>query len=136
MKKFNTAIISIIAILFGAFATYFLYPYMSDSFNSSVVRSGDTVFVHYTGKLQSGAKFDSSHDRGEPFGFVVGVGMVIKGWDEGVLGMEVGEKKTLSIPADKAYGSQGVSDGLGGYVIPPNAPLIFDVEVIKVEKAK
>lgn len=94
--------------------------------------AGKNVQVHYTGWLNDkkdgkGKKFDSSVDRGEPFGFKLGSGMVIKGWDEGVQGMKVGGKRTLLIPAKLGYGSHGA-----GNVIPPDADLIFDVELIKV----
>lgn len=93
-------------------------------------KPGSTVTVHYTGWLNEdgelGNKFDSSVDRDEKFSFVVGVGMVIPGWDEGVLQMKVGEKRRLFIPSDLAYGSQGA-----GGVIPPDADLIFDVELFE-----
>ena len=93
-----------------------------------VVKSGDTISVHYTGRLTDGTKFDSSVDRGTPFTFTIGTGQVIKGWDEGLLGMKVGEKRTLTIPADKGYGATGA-----GGVIPPNATLIFDTELVSIK---
>ena len=97
--------------------------------------SGKAVIVHYTGWLYDhaaadghGAKFDSSLDRKVPFGFFLGSGKVIKGWDEGIVGMKVGGKRTLVIPPHKAYGERGA-----GGVIPPNATLLFDVELIEVK---
>ena len=92
-------------------------------------KTGKRVHVHYTGWLQSNnQKFDSSLDRGQPFVFELGKGMVIKGWDEGVVGMKEGGKRKLVIPPDLGYGAQGA-----GGVIPPNATLVFEVELIKVE---
>jgi FKBP-type peptidyl-prolyl cis-trans isomerase FkpA len=90
---------------------------------------GNTVKVHYSGFLTSGAKFDSSRDRGEPFSFPLGGGQVIKGWDEGVAGMKVGGQRQLRIPPDLGYRPTGA-----GGVIPPNATLIFDVELLDVSK--
>ncbi len=90
-------------------------------------RSGAKVSVHYTGWLINGTKFDSSVDRGQPFTFNLGAGQVIKGWDLGVAGMKVGGKRRLSIPSELGYGSRGA-----GGVIPPNARLIFDVELLGV----
>lgn len=91
-------------------------------------KTGDMVSVHYTGTLMNGTKFDSSVDRGVPFEFNLGAGQVIKGWDQGVVGMKVGEKRKLTIPSDLAYGSRGA-----GAAIPPNASLIFEVEMIAIK---
>jgi FKBP-type peptidyl-prolyl cis-trans isomerase len=90
---------------------------------------GSTVKVHYSGFLTGGEKFDSSRDRGEPFSFPLGGGQVIKGWDEGVAGMKVGGQRQLRIPPDLGYGATGA-----GGAIPPNATLIFDVELLEVGK--
>jgi peptidylprolyl isomerase len=98
----------------------------------AVAKAGQQVTVHYTGWLYvngaRGKKFDSSVDRGTPFAFALGAGNVIPGWDKGVAGMKVGGKRTLIIPPDMGYGAGGTPDG----TIPPNATLIFDVELLKV----
>jgi peptidylprolyl isomerase/FKBP-type peptidyl-prolyl cis-trans isomerase FkpA len=90
-------------------------------------RPGQQVSVHYTGRLTDGTKFDSSLDRGQPFAFKLGAGMVIKGWDQGVAGMKVGGKRKLTIPSHLAYGDRGFPG-----VIPPHATLVFDVELVGV----
>jgi peptidylprolyl isomerase len=92
-------------------------------------KTGDSVSVHYTGWLKSGEKFDSSHDRKEPIVFPIGKGQVIKGWDEGVGSMKVGGKRKLIIPAHLGYGQRGA-----GGVIPPGATLIFEVELVSINK--
>jgi FKBP-type peptidyl-prolyl cis-trans isomerase len=90
-------------------------------------RAGQTAVVHYTGWLANGTKFDSSVDRGKPFSFKVGAGQVIRGWDEGVATMKVGGKRKLTIPPGLGYGALGVPG-----VIPPNATLVFEVELLEI----
>ncbi|EKE25413.1 MAG: FKBP-type peptidyl-prolyl cis-trans isomerase [uncultured bacterium] len=91
------------------------------------IKKGDMISVHYTGKLTNGTKFDSSLDRGKPFEFQIGQGMVIQGWEEGFIGAKVGEKRTLTIPAEMGYGSRDMG------TIPANSTLIFDVEVMAIK---
>lgn len=92
------------------------------------VKNKDIISVHYTGYLENGTKFDSSLDRGEPFEFQIGLGQVIQGWEQGLIGMKVGEKRKLTIPPELGYGSSGA-----GGVIPPNATLIFEVELLEIK---
>ncbi len=94
----------------------------------AIAKNGDTVAVHYVGTLENGTKFDSSIDRGVPFEFHLGAGQVIPGWEIGVEGMKVGEKRKLTIPSELAYGQRGA-----GNMIPPNATLIFEVELLGIK---
>nr|WP_235963803.1 FKBP-type peptidyl-prolyl cis-trans isomerase [Tautonia rosea] len=91
-------------------------------------KAGQTVSVHYVGTLEDGTKFDSSRDRGQPFAFGLGAGQVIRGWDVGVAGMKVGGLRKLTIPPEEGYGARGA-----GGVIPPNATLIFEVELLGIK---
>ena len=95
--------------------------------NGTAPKAGNIVTVHYTGWLTDGTKFDSSVDRGEPFQFVLGRGQVIRGWDEGVAQLKVGDKVRLTIPPEMGYGARGAAG-----VIPPNATLVFEVELLGV----
>ncbi len=92
------------------------------------VKSGQNVVVHYVGTLTNGQKFDSSRDRGKGFQFVLGAGNVIRGWDEGVVGMQVGTLRKLTIPSHMAYGNRGFPP-----VIPPNSTLVFEVELLEIK---
>ena len=114
----------------------FTQPLMADGvqINNNIEGEGieivkhSKIQVHYTGKLQDGTKFDSSFDRGEPFSFQIGLRQVIEGWETGLMGMRVGGKRTLIIPPELAYGERGAGD-----LIPPNATLTFDIEIVAVQ---
>lgn len=93
-----------------------------------VAKAGDKLAMHYTGTLSDGTKFDSSLDRGQPFEFTLGAGDVIQGWDQGIVGMKVGGKRKLTVPPELGYGATGQGS------IPPNATLIFDVELLEIKK--
>lgn len=121
--KTATALIIIAAVLVGG---YFLINRNSTGMEAQTAQNGDVVGVHYTGKLVDGTVFDSSIPRGEPIQFTLGSGQVIAGWDQGILGMAVGEKKTLTIPPELGYGAQDHGP------IPGGSTLIFDVELVSI----
>jgi len=131
MKKNMILWVLIVVVVIGAlvFITIKGKNKMSED---QIAKVGDIISMNYTGKLVDGTAFDSNVDpkfnHVEPFTFTLGVGQVIPGWDKGIVGMEVGEKKTLSIPPEDAYGANGV-----GEIIPPNSTLIFDVELIAIK---
>ena len=120
----TTGIVLIVAVIIGVLT---MSRYNADNGSKVTAKNGDSVTVHYTGRLTNGTVFDSSLDRGTPFTFTLGAGKVIKGWDQGILGMKVSEKKTLTIPPELGYGASGYPP-----VIPPNATLVFDVELISI----
>ena len=136
MNKILVSIVTILVII----GSYFLYKQstniMEKELTIEVLTEGtgepakvkDKITVHYTGWLEDGTKFDSSVDRGLEFIFTLGVGQVIQGWDEGMLGAKVGEKRKLTIPSALAYGETGM-----GSIIPPNSTLIFEVEIINIQ---
>lgn len=140
MKRIVASIVTVVAILAIGFMAHAAMTTTKSGLKyedtkvgtGATAVAGKVVVVHYTGWLyeggKKGAKFDSSVDKGKPFTFPLGAGMVIKGWDEGVAGMKVGGKRTLIIPANLGYGAKGA-----GSAIPPNADLTFDVELLEVK---
>ncbi len=137
-------ILSVVAIVAGGGAYYMLSPKQTceskqkenkmelkivDTIEGTgkVVEKGQTLRVHYRGTLEDGTQFDSSFDRGEPLQFIVGIGQVIKGWDDGLLGLKVGGKRTIHIPSELGYGARGA-----GRAIPPHSNLIFEVELMEI----
>lgn len=140
-QKRNRSIqIGIIAVVVLAIVAFLAYSTMQNKDANTLqiddlavgtgaaAKNGDTVVVHYTGWLTDGTKFDSSLDAGTPFEFTLGQGGVIAGWDQGLIGMQVGGKRKLTIPPHLAYGTAGA-----GGVIPPNATLIFEVELLEIK---
>ena len=143
-KKITYIIILIAVILFG----YIAYSVTKNNKNKNMETNattteqvlaepktaevGDVIVINYLGKLANGTEFDSSYKRGQPFVFQVGVGQVIKGWDEGLIGAKRGDKKTLTITPDKGYGIEDVKGQDGKVIIPKNSTLIFDVEVVEI----
>lgn len=105
------------------------YEDLSIGDGAAATGPGQTAVVHYTGWLEDGTPFDSSRDRGEPFSFPIGCGYVIRGWDEGIIGMRVGGTRRLTVPPSLGYGAQGA-----GGVIPPNATLVFEIELLEISE--
>jgi len=99
---------------------------LTEGTGETVSQDGDTISVNYVGTLLDGTEFDNSYDRGEPFEFTLGAGTVIEGWDEGLLGMKIGEKRKITIPSEKAYGTRSTGS------IPANSDLIFEVELLEI----
>jgi FKBP-type peptidyl-prolyl cis-trans isomerase len=134
MKNNNNTILGIVAILLVVGGLVYFTNKNKDKMveeNVQVAKAGDKVSMNYTGRLEDGTVFDSNVDpkfnHVEPFIFNLGAGQVIPGWDKGIVGMKVGEKRTLEIPPEDAYGERGITG-----VIPPNAKLIFDVELVGI----
>jgi len=133
---FGIVIACLCAILFGAAVMYFVPAYVApQGTQAGSVQPGDTVMVTYTGSLDDGTVFDSSASHGNSFQFVVGLGMVRKGFDDGVLGMKAGEDRTINVTPDEGYGITGVPDDKGGYLVPSNAGLVYQVHLVSIRKA-
>ena len=135
-KEFSrTAVIlfSIASLIVGGVLAYTILPKISDE-NVDQARNGDKVAVLYTTKLPNGTELEKVSDRSKPFEFVLGKGMVVRGWEETVSGMNVGEKKTVTLTSDKAYGHTGVPDGNKGYFVPPDSSILLDVELLSIKR--
>jgi len=139
MKYLQIIILIIVLVLIFFFANKLLNktePIMENELKIETLvegtgegaKTGDTLSVHYKGTLTNGEQFDSSYDRGTSFELTLGQGMVIQGWEQGLLGMKVGEKRKLYIPSDLAYGENGAGDVIG-----PNEDLIFEVELLEIK---
>ena len=136
----NKSLVFIIITILLIIIYYFLNQQQNKEINNDLIieileegsgepaKNKDRMTVHYTGWLTDGTKFDSSLDRGQPFVFTLGIGQVIKGWDEGVLNAKIGEKRKLTIPPSMAYGESGMKPA-----IPPNSTLIFEIEIINIQ---
>lgn len=128
----NLAIIGVVVVIALIVGITMLIG--NPSMNDLTAQPGDHVYVHYVGTFENGQKFDSSLDAGQPIDFILGAGQVIKGWDDGIQGMKKGDKKKLIIPPALGYGSQDVTDAQGNVIIPANSTLVFDVELVKIER--
>lgn len=144
----NKKIINIIVLIAVILLGYVIYTVIENNKNKNmetnatttdqltaeprIAEVGDIIVINYSGKLADGTEFDSSYKRGQPFVFQVGIGQVIAGWDEGLIGVKRGDKKTLTITPDKGYGDKDVKGQDGKVVIPKNSTLTFDVEVVEV----
>jgi FKBP-type peptidyl-prolyl cis-trans isomerase len=144
-KKITYIVVLIAILVFG----YLIYAVIQSNKNKNmetnatttdqltnneprIAQAEDVIVINYSGKLANGTEFDSSYKRGQPFVFQIGIGQVIAGWDEGLIGVKKGDKKTLTITPDKGYGAEDVKGQDGKVIIPKNSTLIFDVEVVEV----
>jgi FK506-binding protein 1 len=133
VRRSTIFLVGLLSLLAGIVLTYIVYPYFTNT-ESNRAQQGDKVAILYSTKLANGTELESAKDREKPFELVLGKGMVFKGWDESIVGMTVGEKKTTTIPAAEAYGHGGIPDGKGGYVVPPDSSIILDVELLGIRR--